>query len=46
MIKPDAVKNGHIGNILADITHAGFKIKDMKLTKLSRSDAEMFNAVH
>ena len=24
MIKPDAVKNGHIGNILAMVTNAGF----------------------
>lgn len=46
MIKPDAVKNGHIGNILADITNAGFKIKAMKLTQLSRRDAEMFYEVH
>jgi len=46
MIKPDAVKNGHIGNILADIAHAGFRIKAMKLTQLSRRDAEMFYEVH
>lgn len=46
MIKPDAVKNGHIGNILADITTAGFGIKAMKLTQLSRRDAELFYAVH
>lgn len=46
MIKPDAVQNGHIGNILADITNAGFKIKAMKLTQLSRRDAELFYAVH
>jgi len=46
MIKPDAVKNGHIGNILADITNAGFKIKALKLTQLSRRDAEMFYEIH
>lgn len=46
MIKPDAVKNGHIGNILADITNAGFKIKAMKLTQLSKQDAENFYSVH
>lgn len=46
MIKPDAVKNGHIGNILADITTAGFGIKALKLTQLSRRDAELFYAVH
>jgi len=27
MIKPDAVAKGHIGDILKDITDAGFKIK-------------------
>ncbi|MDX9704649.1 MAG: nucleoside-diphosphate kinase [Weeksellaceae bacterium] len=46
MIKPDAVKNGHIGNILADISHAGFRIKAMKLTQLSQTDAENFYSVH
>ncbi len=46
MIKPDAVKNGHVGNILADITNAGFRIKAMKLTQLSRRDAELFYSVH
>jgi len=46
MIKPDAVKNGHIGNILADINKAGFKIKAMKLTQLSRRDAELFYEIH
>ncbi len=46
MIKPDAVKNGHIGGILKDITDGGFKIKAMKLTQLSQTDAENFYAVH
>lgn len=46
MIKPDAVQNGHIGNILADIANAGFRIKAMKLTQLSRRDAELFYEVH
>jgi nucleoside-diphosphate kinase len=46
MIKPDAVQNGHIGNILADITNAGFKINALKLTQLSRREAELFYAVH
>lgn len=46
MIKPDAVKNGHIGNILADITAAGFGIKALKLTQLSKRDAELFYEVH
>ncbi|QBN18330.1 nucleoside-diphosphate kinase [Flavobacterium nackdongense] len=46
MIKPDAVKNGHIGSILAMITNAGFKITSLKLTQLTVSDAEKFYAIH
>jgi nucleoside-diphosphate kinase len=46
MIKPDAVKNGHIGNILAMINNAGFKIISLKLTQLTVADAQAFYAVH
>ena len=46
MIKPDAVKAGNIGNILAMINNAGFKIVAMKYTRLSKLDAETFYAVH
>ncbi len=46
MIKPDAVKNGHIGNILTIITNAGFKIVSLKLTQLTVADAQAFYAVH
>lgn len=46
MIKPDAVENGHIGNILQKVTSAGFQIKALKLTQLAKSDAERFYAVH
>ena len=46
MIKPDAVENGHIGNILEKITNAGFQIKALKLTQLSKNDAERFYEVH
>ena len=46
MIKPDAVRNGHIGAILNDITAAGFRISAMILTQLSKADAEAFYAVH
>ena len=31
MIKPDAVERGLVGDILKDITDAGFKIKALKL---------------
>ncbi|MAJ32030.1 MAG: nucleoside-diphosphate kinase [Flavobacteriaceae bacterium] len=46
MIKPDAVKKGHIGAILDKINAAGFKIVAMKYTHLSKTDAEGFYAVH
>jgi nucleoside-diphosphate kinase len=46
MIKPDAVENGHIGNILEKVTSAGFSIKALKLTQLTLNDAEAFYAVH
>ena len=35
MVKPDAVANGHMGNIIADITAAGFKVVAMRYLKLS-----------
>jgi nucleoside-diphosphate kinase len=46
MIKPDAVEGGHIGGILAMINEAGFSIKAMRMTQLSRKDAEAFYAIH
>jgi nucleoside-diphosphate kinase len=46
MIKPDAVKAGHIGAILAKINEAGFRIVAMKYTKLSAEKAGEFYAVH
>ncbi|MFM8449955.1 MAG: nucleoside-diphosphate kinase [Haliscomenobacter sp.] len=46
MIKPDAVKAGHIGAILAKMNEAGFKIVAMKYTKLSAEKAGEFYAVH
>ena len=46
MIKPDAIENGHIGNILEKVTSAGFSIKALKLTQLTVNDAELFYGVH
>jgi len=46
MIKPGAVKNGHIGSILNDIVTGGFKIVALKYTKLSAEKAGEFYAVH
>lgn len=46
MIKPDAVRNGHIGNILQMINAAGFRIVAMKYTNLSIDAAKKFYEVH
>lgn len=46
MIKPDAVENGHIGAILEKITAAGFGIKALKLTQMTKRDASEFYAIH
>ncbi len=46
MIKPDAVKNNFIGQIITDITQSGFGIKAMKYTRLNREQAQAFYAVH
>ena len=46
MLKPDAVKNGHIGAILEKITASGFKIVAMKLTQMTKADAEEFYGIH
>jgi nucleoside-diphosphate kinase len=46
MIKPDAVKNNHIGGILQKINEAGFVIRAMKYTQLSPEIAGKFYAVH
>jgi nucleoside-diphosphate kinase len=46
MIKPDAFKNGHTGAILNLINQNGFKIKALKMLKLSPEKAGEFYAVH
>ncbi len=46
MIKPVAMANGHMGNIIAKIIEGGFKIKALKVTKLSKEQAAKFYAVH
>jgi len=46
MLKPDAVQNGYIGAILEKINAAGFRIVAMKMTQLTKADAEAFYAVH
>ncbi|MDD3877946.1 MAG: nucleoside-diphosphate kinase [Bacteroidales bacterium] len=46
MIKPYAVKNGKAGSIIAKIIESGFRIIAMKLTHLSKADAEYFYSIH
>ncbi|MCX6352177.1 MAG: nucleoside-diphosphate kinase [Bacteroidetes bacterium] len=46
IIKPDAVKDGHAGAILDQITKAGFCVKALKLKQLSAVEAGQFYAVH
>src|SRR6187399_2878610 len=46
IIKPDAVKAQKAGQILARIEAAGFTVRAMRLTHLSKAEAEGFYAVH
>jgi nucleoside-diphosphate kinase len=46
IIKPDAVKLGNAGKILAMLEGAGFRIKALRMLKLSTAQAEGFYAVH
>jgi len=46
IIKPDAVRNNKIGEIIAKITGAGFKIKAIKMIKMSKTSAQGFYEVH
>jgi nucleoside-diphosphate kinase len=46
IIKPDAVEQHNIGNILAMIQGAGLKILGMRMLHLTRAQAEGFYEVH
>ena len=46
IIQPDAVKAGFAGRILTRIDEAGFVVRGMRLTHLSKREAEGFYAVH
>lgn len=46
IIKPDAFADGHTGDILHKIEHAGFQIRAMRLVTLTRAQADGFYAVH
>tara|TARA_B110000014_G_scaffold34610_1_gene22019 strand:+ start:184 stop:609 length:426 start_codon:yes stop_codon:yes gene_type:complete len=46
MIKPDAIRNGHMGKILDRVLSSGFKILGAKLIRMTKEQAEGFYAVH
>ncbi len=46
IIKPDGVKKNLIGQIITKITEAGFKIKAMKMVRLTKDSAGGFYEVH
>jgi nucleoside-diphosphate kinase len=46
IIKPDSTTASHIGEIIADIEKAGFRILGMKMVRLTTAQAEAFYAVH
>ena len=46
IIKPDAVKAGQAGGILARVEGAGFRLVALRLRHLTRAEAEGFYHVH
>jgi nucleoside-diphosphate kinase len=46
IIKPDAVGSRKAGKILAHLEGAGFEVKALRLTSLSKAQAGAFYAVH
>ena len=46
IIKPDAVEQNNIGNVLAMIQGAGLKVLGMRMLHLTRAQAEGFYEVH
>jgi nucleoside-diphosphate kinase len=46
MVKPDAVKHGHVGEVIRRFEAAGLTIRALKMVSLDRSEAEGFYLVH
>lgn len=46
ILKPDCVRKNLIGEVIKMITESGFKIKAMKLTRLTEDSAQGFYEVH
>ena len=46
IIKPDAVQNGYAGKILGLLEERGFRIRGIRMMRLSEAQAQEFYAVH
>ena len=46
IIKPDAVASGNAGKILAHLEREGFRLRSMRMTRLTQAQAGEFYAVH
>jgi nucleoside-diphosphate kinase len=46
LIKPDAVRKGVVGRILARVEEAGFNVRAMRMIHMSKAEAEGFYHVH
>ncbi len=46
IIKPQAIKNGHLGHILTLYEEKGFKVIGLRMLHLSREQAGEFDGVH
>ena len=46
ILKPDSVEAGNAGNILALLEREGFKIRGIKMLRLSQTQAQAFYEVH
>ncbi|MBI2950902.1 nucleoside-diphosphate kinase [bacterium] len=46
IIKPDAVSRSLIGEVVRRVEQAGFRVVEMKMTRLTRPQAAEFYAVH
>lgn len=46
IVKPTAYQNGNLGKILTIIQENGFKLRALKILRITVSQAEMFYSVH
>ncbi len=46
IIKPDAVASGSAGKIIAHLEESGFKVRALRMTRLSVGQAREFYAIH